>query len=152
MSSFARLRAPRRVPSQVAVVLALLASVFVSDHAFAQRARTPAAKPRPAPKPDPETSAPVPDRVSATTGVAAGDTAGASGVAEMTAAVPGGITAEQVGTRAVQTSYTARAQQETLEAATARVDQARTNYYPRVGLLARYTRLSSLTQPGFGSS
>lgn len=70
----------------------------------------------------------------------------------MTAAVPGGITAEQVATRAMQTSYTARAQEETLAAASARAEQAWTNYLPRVGLVGRYTRLSNFTQPSLGGS
>jgi outer membrane protein TolC len=65
----------------------------------------------------------------------------------MTAAVPGGITAEQVGARAQQTSYAARASEETLASASARADAAWTNYIPRVDLTARYTRLSEFTPP-----
>src|SRR4051794_34922833 len=71
---------------------------------------------------------------------------------DLTAAVPGGITAEQVGTRAAQTSYQAKAAQYNLEGASARVDQAGVGYIPRVGLTARYTRLSDFTPPSLGGS
>lgn len=62
-------------------------------------------------------------------------------------AVAGGITAEQVGTRAMSTSYQAKAAKENLSGASARADQAWTNYVPRIGLTARYTRLSDFTPP-----
>jgi outer membrane protein TolC len=70
-------------------------------------------------------------------------------IADMMTAVPGGITAEQVGARAAATSYQAKAAEETANAAGARADQAKTNFIPRVGFLGRYTRLSEFTPPSF---
>jgi outer membrane protein TolC len=72
-------------------------------------------------------------------------------VADMLATTPGGLTAEQVAARAMTTSYTAKAAEESVTAASARVDQAWTNYLPRVGLTARYTRLSEFTPPSLGT-
>ncbi len=60
---------------------------------------------------------------------------------------PGAISAETVGQRAVTTSYQAKAAEQNLTAAGARADQQWTNYLPRVGLTARYTRLSNFTPP-----
>ncbi len=61
--------------------------------------------------------------------------------------VAGGLTADTVGTRAVATSYSAKASVEALRAAAARVDQAWVGFVPRLTGLARYTRLSSFTPP-----
>jgi outer membrane protein TolC len=58
--------------------------------------------------------------------------------------VPGGLTPDQVGARAVSTSYSMRARQEELRTAQARVDQAATGYFPRLTLAATYTRLSEV--------
>ena len=71
-------------------------------------------------------------------------------VDDMLQAKPGGITAEQVATRAVTTSYQARAAEENANAAGARADAAWSNFLPRVGLTARYTRLSGFVPPSFG--
>jgi outer membrane protein TolC len=65
------------------------------------------------------------------------------------AAVPGGITSDQVATRAAQTSYQAKAAEETVTAASEHADSAAANFVPRVGLLGRYTRLSDFTVPKF---
>lgn len=62
-------------------------------------------------------------------------------------AVPGGITAEQVGDRAAATSYQAKAAEENAQAASARTDAAATNYVPRVQLKGSYTRLSEFKAP-----
>lgn len=99
--------------------------VTVSSVASAQ---TVPPAPRPAPGPSP-------------------DVATASNVADLTAPVPGGITSEQVAVRAMQTSFTVKAQQQTLASQEARVEQAEAGWYPRIGLTARYTRLSSFTPP-----
>jgi outer membrane protein len=88
------------------------------------------AQPAPAPAPGPQP-----------------DVAQPAGPADRTQAVPGGVTAEQVGARAMATSYEARAAQETARGAEARAKQTWTNYLPQVGLTARYTRLSPLTLP-----
>jgi outer membrane protein len=60
---------------------------------------------------------------------------------------PGAITAETVGSRAIATSYQAKAAEQNLTAAGARAEQQWTNYLPRIGLTARYTRLSDFTPP-----
>jgi outer membrane protein TolC len=59
----------------------------------------------------------------------------------------GALTAEQVGQRAERTSYQAKSAEQLLTAAGARVDQQRANYFPRISLTARYTRLSDFTPP-----
>ena len=58
-----------------------------------------------------------------------------------------GLSAEQVGQRAQATSYQAKAAEQNLAGAGARAEQQWTNYLPRVGLTARYTRLSDFTPP-----
>jgi outer membrane protein TolC len=60
---------------------------------------------------------------------------------------PGGLTAEQVGTRAMETAFQAKQALETMRAAEARVDAAWAAFLPRVAGTARYTRLSSFTVP-----
>lgn len=77
------------------------------------------------------------------------DAAPATTLPDLNTSVAGGITADQVGARAAQTSYQARAAEETAAAAGARADAQWTNFVPRVGLLGRYTRLSDLTPPSF---
>jgi len=64
----------------------------------------------------------------------------------------GSLTAEQVGQRSQLTSYQAKAAEQNLAAAGARAEQQWTNYLPRIGLTARYTRLSNFTPPVFGGS
>lgn len=75
--------------------------------------------------------------------------AGGSNVPDLNTSVAGGITADQVAMRAAQTSYQAKAAEETAGAAGARSEAAWANFVPRVGLTARYTRLSNLTPPSF---
>lgn len=100
----------------------------------------------------------VPDRTrprtaAPTTAPAAGTAPGtpATDVTDMLATTPGGLTAEQVAARAMATSYTAKAAEENVSAASARAEQAWTNFLPRIGLTARYTRLSEFTPPSLGS-
>lgn len=62
------------------------------------------------------------------------------------------LTADAVGKRAAATSFSARAQEEGLRAAAAKVDQTWSTFLPRFNLTARYTRLSPLTNPPFGLS
>jgi outer membrane protein len=66
---------------------------------------------------------------------------------DLTVAHPGGITAEQVGQRAAATSWTARANEEVLRGAAARVDEAWASFLPRLSGLGKYTRLSHITPP-----
>ena len=64
---------------------------------------------------------------------------------------PGGLTAEVVAQRAAETSYSAKAAQENVRAAAARVDQAWAAYLPRLTGTFKYTRLSDFTPPSFGT-
>jgi outer membrane protein TolC len=57
------------------------------------------------------------------------------------------ITADVVGREATRTSFSLRAQQQAIQAAAARVDQAWANFLPQLSLTARYTRLSNVTNP-----
>ena len=59
----------------------------------------------------------------------------------------GAVSAEAVGQRAAVTSYQLKAAEQSLTAAGARAEQQWTNYLPRIGLTARYTRLSDFTPP-----
>lgn len=64
------------------------------------------------------------------------------------ATVPAGaLSAENVAQRAAATSYQAKAAEQSLTSASARAEGQWTNYLPRVGLVARYTRLSNFTPP-----
>ena len=66
---------------------------------------------------------------------------------ELLSAQPGGITADQVAGRAEKTSYNAKAYQEALRGASARVDEAFAGFLPRLSGVAKYTRLSNFTAP-----
>src|SRR5450432_875576 len=59
----------------------------------------------------------------------------------------GGLTSDQVATRARESSFDAAAKTEAPKAADARLEQAQVAYYPKLTLTARYTRLSPVTQP-----
>jgi outer membrane protein TolC len=65
---------------------------------------------------------------------------------------PGGLTSDQAGARAAQTSWSAKAAQETLRAAAARVDGAWAAFLPRLSTLGSYKRLSNFTPPNLFSS
>jgi outer membrane protein TolC len=62
-------------------------------------------------------------------------------------AQPGGVTADQAGARAAQTSWSAKASMESLRGAAARVDEAWAAFLPRLSALGKYTRLSNFTPP-----
>ena len=125
-----RSQAGRSLANVIALAVAL--SSLVEGPAHAQK-RGPTAPPAPPPEPAPM---PVPDVQSiAPTPVAAG-----------------GLTAEAVGQRAASTSYQAKAAQYALDSATAVVEVQWLNYLPRIGLVGRYTRLSSFTPPTLGST
>ncbi|MEO7108905.1 MAG: TolC family protein [Polyangiaceae bacterium] len=62
-----------------------------------------------------------------------------------------GLTADQVGKRAAETSWQAKANEEALHSAAARVDAAWANFLPRLSGKASYTRLSSFTPPNLGT-
>jgi len=66
---------------------------------------------------------------------------------ELTRAQPGGVTADQAGARAAQTSWSAKASMESLRGAAARVDEAWAGFLPRLSTVGKYTRLSNFTPP-----
>jgi outer membrane protein TolC len=66
---------------------------------------------------------------------------------ELTRAQPGGVTADQAGARAAQSSWSARASMENLRSASARVDEAWALFLPRLSAVGKYTRLSNFTAP-----
>lgn len=59
----------------------------------------------------------------------------------------GGLTSDAVGARAATTSWNARASQETVRGAAARVDEAWASFLPRLSGIAKYTYLSPFTPP-----
>jgi outer membrane protein TolC len=79
------------------------------------------------------------------------DTAPLPVPAEFVKVQPGGLTAEQAGTRAGATSWNARASMESLRAASARANEAWASYLPRLSGVAKYTRLSNFTPPSLGT-
>jgi len=62
----------------------------------------------------------------------------------------GALTAEIVGRRAAETSYVAKAAQESVRSAAARVDQAWVAFLPRLSTRFSYSRLSEFTPRTFG--
>jgi outer membrane protein len=109
----------RKVASGGAMILALL-SASVAATARAQQ-------PPPVPTATDATPLPVPT--------------------ELLQVHPGGITADQVGARAAATSWNAKASEETLRGAAARVDEAWAAFLPRLTGLGKYTRLSGFNPP-----
>lgn len=75
------------------------------------------------------------------------DTAPLPVPAELLSALPGGITADQVAVRAEKTSYSAKAYEQALRGAGARVDEAFAAFLPRLSGVGKYTRLSNFTPP-----
>ncbi|MGK4005547.1 TolC family protein [Sorangium sp. So ce1036] len=63
---------------------------------------------------------------------------------------PGGLTPEEVARATLRTRASLRAKQAELRAASARVDQAMVNYFPRLTVTATYTRLSPIEAPSLG--
>jgi outer membrane protein TolC len=59
----------------------------------------------------------------------------------------GGLTAEEVARRTVASSHDLTARAAEIEGAMSQVEQAFTNYFPRLTLLGRFTRLSPITLP-----
>jgi outer membrane protein TolC len=116
----------RRVVGVAFLVGMSLPSSFVARNARAQATPVPAQSPAPPTGAD-TTPLPVPS--------------------DLTVAHPGGITSAQVGERAAATSWTAKANEQTLRGAAALVDQALASFLPRLSGTAKYTRLSNFTPP-----
>lgn len=111
----------------------LVGVIAAAPSAFAQA-------PQPGPQPDTGvTSAPPPP---------AGQTPLDS---ELLRVSPNGLTSDAVGKRAAQTSYQAKASEQGLQAAAARVDAAWASFLPRLTGKASYTRLSNFTVPNLGN-
>jgi outer membrane protein TolC len=64
---------------------------------------------------------------------------------------PNGLSADAVAKRAAETSYQAKAAEQALRGAAARVDAAWSAFLPRLTTVASYTRLSDLTPPSLGT-
>ena len=79
--------------------------------------------------------------------VTADDTAPLPVPTELVRAQPGGITSDSVGARAGATSWNARASQEIVRGASARVDEAWAAFLPRLSGIGKYSRLSKFTPP-----
>ncbi len=126
-----------RVGGSAGLLLCLSATFTWSTIAFAQPA---------APAPTPPTTAPPmpPDYVPASTTPVVVPP-------ELLKLSPSGLTADQVATRAAQTSFTARAAEENIRGAAARVDAAWVAFLPRLTTTARYTRLSDFTPGSAGN-
>ena len=130
---------------------ALAAMMFASAPASAQ---VPAGAPGTGPGMAP--NAPPPHAATPTTGVAptgTPDVVRAPAQGDGTSAgTAGALTAENVAQRAMATSYQARAAEQNLTAASSRSEAQWSNYLPRLGLVARYTRLSNFTPPSLSGS
>ena len=123
-------------------ILAGLAAVLTTAGAGAQ--------PAPPLPPPPTTAPPAPPAPPQTT--MAVDTSPLPVPNELLQVQPGGVTAAQAGARAAATSWSAKAAQETLRSAQARVDGAWAAFLPRLSALGKYTRLSDFTPPQLGPS
>jgi outer membrane protein len=98
--------------------------------------------PAPAAAPTPGTVAPP-----TVTTVTADEAAPVEVPSDLVQVHPGGLTADQAGTRASTTSWNAKASEETLRSAEAKVDQAWAAFLPRLSGRAEYERLSEFTPP-----
>ncbi|MFT3768903.1 MAG: TolC family protein [Minicystis sp.] len=63
----------------------------------------------------------------------------------------GGLTADEVASRAAATSFDVQARHAEVEAAAAAVDQAIINFFPRITLTGRYLRLSPIADATLGT-
>ncbi len=140
----------RTVASGVTRITAILAGVLASGPAFAQKAGGAVPAPAPAPAPASAPATAPPSAPAAATGPATSD-APLPIPADLLQAHPGGITASQAGDRAAATSYSAKASEENLKGAAARLDEAWAGFLPRLNLLGKYTRLSSFNAPSLAA-
>lgn len=119
-----------------------LVSALATLFAFDLTALQVAAQPRPAP--------PAAQRTPGGADAAAPATPKANALVTALAAQPGGLTPEELARESLRTRASLRAKQADLRAASARVDQALVNFFPRVTVAATYTRLSEV--PAFDLS
>jgi outer membrane protein TolC len=134
-----------RIWGNVGILLGLSAAFTSAGVAYAQGPAQPDKGAPAASATAPSTAPPMPpDYVPASTTPVSVPT-------ELLKPTAGGITAEQTAKRAAQTSYQAKAADENLRGAAARVDAAWAAFLPRLSGTASYTRLSNFTPPSFGS-
>jgi outer membrane protein TolC len=131
---------PRQAP---AVMPAPVAPAAQAPAGNAQPA--PAAAPGPGQPAPPGTPGPVtvPDKAPATMD----ESAPVEVPSDLVQVHPGGLTADQAGVRASTTSWNAKASEETLRSAEAKVDTAWAAFLPRLSVRAEYERLSEFTPP-----
>jgi len=139
----------RRSFSSAAPFALLLASSLAQAQTPPAAAPAPAAA-TPAARPVPTNLAPPPAPAGAT-----GPSAPVSKVTESLEAklasmqTGNGLTADEAARRALLNNVDVTGKQKSLAAADAQRDEAKSRFYPKLDLTARYTRLSSITAPSF---
>ncbi|WP_437320522.1 TolC family protein [Sorangium sp. So ce385] len=133
----------RRSISLASTLAGLLALGLIAPPAAAQQAAPPPAAPQPAPAP-PAAGQPQPPQ--APVAAAQLPAPKADPLATALAPQPGGLTPDEFAKIALQTHASLRAKQAELRAASARVDQAAVNFFPRITLTGSYMRLSEVEQ------
>ncbi|WP_437281901.1 TolC family protein [Sorangium sp. So ce375] len=128
------------------LALGLIASPAAGQPAAPRPAAPQPVTPPPAPAP-PAAGQPQPQVAAAAAQPAASK---ADPLATALAPQPGGLTPDDVATAALRTRASLRAKQADLRAASAKVDQAMVNFFPRVTATATYTRLSEVESAGLG--
>ena len=128
---------------------AVAAVMFVSAPASAQ---VPAGAPGTGPGMAPNAPPPASRAATPTTGIAPTSTPDVMRAPAQGDGTGGSLTAENVAQRSMATSYQAKAAEQNLSAAGARSEAQWTNYLPRLGLVARYTRLSNFTPPSLSGN
>ncbi|XXX81151.1 TolC family protein [Sorangium sp. So ce134] len=123
------------------LALGLLAPPAAAQPAAPPRAAQPPAAPQPAPAPP---AAGQPQPAQAPAAAAQLPAPKADPLATALAPQPGGLTPDEVAKAALRTRASLRVKQAELRAASARVDQAVVNFFPRVTVTASYTRLSEV--------
>ncbi len=114
------------------------------------QAPAPAQTPAPAPGPGqlaPPGAAPGPVTAPATAPSTMDEAAPVEVPSDLVQVHPGGLTADQAGVSASRTSWNAKASEEQLRSAEARVDEAWASFLPRLSGRAEYERLSEFTPP-----
>ncbi|WP_433936136.1 TolC family protein [Sorangium cellulosum] len=137
----------RRSISLASTLAGLLALGLLAPLAAAQPAAPQPVAPQPAPAP-PAPGQPQPPPAPLTAAQPAAPKA--DPLATALAPQPGGLTPDEVAKAALRTRASLRAKQAELRAASARVDQAVVNFFPRVTATASYTRLSEVESAGLG--
>ncbi|WP_437930875.1 TolC family protein [Sorangium sp. So ce291] len=134
----------RRSISLASTLAGLLALGLIASPAAAQPVAQPPVAPPPAPAPP---AAGLPQPAPAPPAAAQPAAPKADPLATALAPQPGGLTPEEVAKATLRTRASLRVKQAELRAASARVDQAMVNFFPRVTVTATYTRLSEVENP-----